>query len=387
MSKIVIIGTGLAGYTLAREFRRRNQDAELVLITRDDGNSYSKPMLSNALSKDKQADDLVMATLDKMATDLKAEIWSNTHVVNIDAQAKTLEIERGTNKETVHYDQLVLANGANTIKAPIEGDAANRVLSVNDLEDYRQFRNELVKGKRIVIIGAGFIGCEFANDLSHVDAEVSIVDLAPQALGLLVPEEAAAMLKEKLSELGVKWHFGNSVTHVENSEDQLSLLVTLKDGTTIETDIVLSAIGLRPSLALADIANLETERGIKVNRYLQTSDQNIYALGDCAQVEDLTLPFVMPLMASARALAATLAGEETAVRYPAMPVAVKTPCYPTVVCPSPRPIEGEWDIEINEQGVCGLFKDSAGNVLGFVLMGERVSEKTALAKQIPDWLP
>lgn len=387
MSKIVIIGTGLAGYTLAREFRRRNQDAELVLITRDDGSSYSKPMLSNALSKDKEADELVMATLDKMAIDLNAKILNNTHVVNIDAQEKTLEIEHGTNKETVHYDQLVLANGANTIKAPIEGNAANSVLSVNDLEDYRQFRNELIKGKRIVIIGAGFIGCEFANDLSHVDAEVSIVDLAPQALGLLVPEEAAAMLKEKLSELGVKWHFGNSVTHVENSEDQSSLLVTLKDGTTIETDIVLSAIGLRPNLTLADIASLETERGIKVNRYMQTSDKHIYALGDCAQVEDLTLPFVMPLMASARALAATLAGEETAVRYPAMPVAVKTPCYPTVVCPSPRRIEGEWDVEINEQGVCGLFKDSDDNILGFVLMGERVSEKTALAKQIPDWLP
>lgn len=385
MTKLVIIGTGIAGYTLAREFRRRDQETELLLITRDDGNSYSKPMLSNALSKNKQADELVMANPEKMATDLKAEIWNNTHVVKIDAQAHTLEIERGSNKETVHYDQLVLANGANTINAPIEGDAAERVLSVNDLEDYRQFRNELEKGKRIVIIGAGMIGCEFANDLSHVDAQISIVDLAPQALGFMMPEQAAALLQEKLTEQGVKWHLGNSVTHVEH--DQSSLSVTLKDGTKIKSDIVLSAIGLRPGLTLAEAAGLETERGIKVDRYMQTSDKDIYALGDCAQVDDLTLPFVMPLMTSARALAATLAGEETAVRYPAMPVALKTPCYPTVVCPVPRRIEGEWDVEINDQGVCGLFKDSAGNVLGFVLMGERITEKTALAKQIPDWLP
>lgn len=384
MTKLVIIGTGIAGYTLAREFRRRDQETELLLITRDDGNSYSKPMLSNALSKNKHADELIMANPEKMATDLKAEIWNNTQVINIDASAHTLEIERNSKKETVHYDQLVLANGANTINAPIKGDAAKRVLSVNDLEDYRQFRNELEKGKRIVIIGAGMIGCEFANDLSHVDAQITIVDLAPQALGFMMPEQAAVLLQEKLTEQGVKWHLGNSVTHVEY--EQSALLVTLKDGTKIISDIVLSAIGLRPSLTLAETAGLETERGIKVDRYMQTSDKDIYALGDCAQVEDLTLPFVMPLMTCARALAATLAGEETAVRYPAMPVALKTPCYPTVVCPVPRPIEGEWDVEINEQGVCGLFKDSSNNVLGFVLMGERITEKTALAKEIPDWL-
>ena len=384
MTKLVIIGTGIAGYTLAREFRRRDQKTELLLITRDDGNSYSKPMLSNALSKNKNADELVMANPEKMATDLKAEVWNNTQVINIDASAHTLEVERNSKKETVHYDQLVLANGANTINAPIEGDAANRVLSVNDLEDYRQFRNELKKGKRIIIIGAGMIGCEFANDLSHVEAQICIVDLAPQALGFMMPEQAAVLLQEKLTELGVKWHLGNSVTHVEH--EQSALLVTLKDGTKITSDIVLSAIGLRPGLTLAEAAGLETERGIKVDRYMQTSDKDIYALGDCAQVEDLTLPFVMPLMTCARALAATLAGEKTAVRYPAMPVTLKTPCYPTVVCPVPRPIEGEWDVEINEQGVCGLFKDSSDNVLGFVLMGERVTEKTALAKEIPDWL-
>ena len=386
MTKLVIIGTGLAGYTLAREFRRRDQETELLLITRDDGHSYSKPMLSNALGKNKQADELVMASLDKMATDLNAEIWNNTHVIKIDKQAHTLEIERNSKKETVHYDQLVIANGASTINAPIEGNAIKRVLSVNDLEDYRQFRNELEKGKRIVIIGAGLIGCEFANDLSHINAEISIVDLSSQALGLLVPEQAAEKLKEKLSELGTRWYFKNSVTHVDKAQDE-SLIVTLKDGSKIEADVVLSAIGLRPRLALAEAAGLEVDRGIKVDRHMQTSDKDIYALGDCAQIEDLTLPFVMPLMTSARAIAATLTGDKTAVRYPAMPVVVKTPCYPTVVCPAPRRVEGDWDVEINEQGVCALFKDNNDDVLGFVLMGERVAEKTTLVKQIPDWLP
>lgn len=384
MSKLVIIGTGMAGYTLAREFRKRDKETELVLITRDDGNSYSKPMLSNALAKNKNAKDLVIADPEKMTTDLNAKIFNNTHVIKVDSQAYTIDIESNGNSETINYDQLVLANGANTINAPIEGDAANRVLSVNDLEDYRKFRSELEKGKRIVIIGAGMIGCEFANDLSHADAEVSIVDLSPQALGLMMPMKAATLLQEKLSEQGVKWYFENSVTHVENN--QSALMVTLKDNSKIECDIVLSAIGLRPNIAIAETADLETERGIKVNRFMQTSDENIYALGDCAQVEDLTLPFVLPLMTCARALAATLSGEKTAVHYPAMPVALKTPCYPTVVCPPPRRVDGDWEVEINDEGLCGLFKDKEGKALGFVLTAGRVKEKVTLVKTIPDWL-
>ena len=103
-------------------------------------------------------------------------------------------------------------------------------------------------------------------------------------------------------------------------------------------------------------------------------------------MDDLTLPFVMPLMNSARALAATLAGEATKVKYPAMPVALKTPCYPTVVCPAPRREEGEWELDISETGIKALYKDEKGCLLGFTLTGDCVSEKAALAKKLPDWL-
>lgn len=380
MTKLVIIGTGIAGYTLAREFRRRDEETEILLITRDDGSSYSKPMLSNALSKEKSAADLVMADTDKMSENLNAEIWNNTHVLSINPDTQNIETDKGK----LSYDKLVLANGANTISAPIEGNAAAQVLSVNDLDDYRVFRTELEKGKRIVIIGAGMIGCEFANDLFNVDAQISIVDLASQALGLLLPQQAAILLQEKLSEQGVEWYFENSVTHVEEAD--VGLTVILKSGDKINADIVLSAIGLRPSLELANAAGLATERGVKVDRYLRTSNDNIFALGDCAQVDDLTLPFVMPLMTSARALAATLAGEATAVKYVAMPVALKTPCYPVVVCPLPRKVDGSWKVEVNEQGVRALYNDIDNNIAGFALTGECVKEKTALAKKVADWL-
>jgi rubredoxin-NAD+ reductase len=380
MNKIIIIGTGLAGYTLARELRKRDQQAELLLITHDDGSSYSKPMLSNALDKGKTADTLVMADAEKMATDLNADIWTRTTVTEIDADKRQIKCDRGT----VDYQHLVLAIGASPIKIPFAGDAADQILSVNSLEDYRVFRQALEKARRVLIIGAGLIGCEFANDLSTTAGTIDIVDLAPQPLGRLLPEQAAHELQSKLTAAGINWHLNNAVSAVHHADNALS--VELKDGSQIETDVVLSAIGLRANTGMAAAAGLDTERGIKVDRYLQTSQQDIHALGDCAQVDDLHLPFVMPLMNAARALAATLSGDKTSVSYPAMPVVVKTPLYPIVVCPPPRPVDGAWHEEVTDQGIRAWFKDDNGNSLGFALTGDLVKERMAMSKEIPDWL-
>jgi len=380
MVDIVIIGTGLAGYTLAREFRKHDKQSTLLLISRDDAAYYSKPMLSNALDKGKTADSLVISDAEKMAADLDASIWNHTYVSHIDTDKQQIQCDRGT----VDYQHLVIANGALPIKIPFEGDASDTILSVNNLDDYRVFRKALEQGKRIVIIGAGLIGCEFANDLMTMDATVNIVDLSPQALGRLLPPQAAITLQQKLSDLGVNWHLDDSVSSVNHKAGALEII--LKGGSRIEADIVLSAIGLRPDIQLAKDAGLDTERGIKVDRYLQTSDPHIYALGDCAQIEDLNLPFVMPLMNAARALAASLAGEKTAVNYPAMPVVVKTPAYPVVVCPPPRKTEGTWHEEVTETGIRARFKDNQETTLGFVLTGELVKERMLMSKEVPDWL-
>lgn len=380
MDTTVIIGTGLAGYTLARELRKRDPQLPIHLITSDDGHSYSKPMLSNALSKSKDADALIMARNEKMAADLEAEIWTDTHVSKIDTDIQHLHTTRGI----VEYKKLVLAHGASPIRIPFEGDGADQVLSVNSLQDYRVFRQALDTDKRVLIIGAGLIGCEFANDLCRISQRVDIVDLAPQALGRLLPPQAAQQLQARLQAAGIHWHLDNSVNTI--SKTGTALLVGLKKGEPVETDIVLSAIGLRANTQLAVDAGIEADRAIKVDRYLQTSQDNIFALGDCAQVDDLHLPFVMPLMNAARALAATLSGERTPVNYPAMPVVVKTPLYPIVVCPPPRRIEGSWHEEIEENGIRARFKDEQGNVCGFVLTDGLVKERIAMAKEVPDWL-
>jgi len=145
----------------------------------------------------------------------------------------------------------------------------------------------------------------------------------------------------------------------------------------------MAAVGLKSRTDLARGAGLKVNRGIVVNRNLQTSDADIYALGDCMEIEGLVMPYVMPIMHASRALGATLAGKPTAVSFPAMPVMVKTPACPTIVSPPAPGAAGEWKVEQTADGVKSLYVDASGKLLGFALNGTATAERAKLAPQLP----
>ncbi len=377
MPPIVIAGTGLAGYSVAREFRKLDQETPLFLITTDGGCYYSKPMLSSAFTNGKTPQDLMLAAAGKMAEDLNASIRTQTTISALIPGESSIRL----GSETLEYGKLVLAIGADPIRVPVAGDAQNAVLSVNDLEDYARFRQAIATAKRIAIMGAGLIGCEFANDLHAAGINVDLIDPADYALNRFLPPEAGHALQDALSGLGVAWHMQRVVERVDR--DAKGLNVTLSDKSEHRADAVLSAIGLRPRTELARQAGLVTNRGIVVDRYLQSSKPNIYALGDCAEVEGLVLPFVMPIMHAARALARTLAFQPSPVSYPAMPVVVKTSAYPVVVSPPLPGVSGRWESTGVNGGIKSCFYDEHNVLQGFALTGGAVAEKAALAKQAP----
>ena len=377
MDPIVIIGSGLAGYNVARELRKLDKATPLVILTADGGQFYSKPMLSNALASNKLPEAIPTHSAEQMAAQLDATIRAHTRVTAIDAGSHQIRI----GDEIIHYSKLVLAPGAEQIRLPLSGDAAAGVLSVNSLDDYARFRAAIEGRKSVAIIGAGLIGCEFANDLAATGYKVDVIDIADQPLARLLPPAGGAMLKANLAALGVTWHFGTGAQAVDNDNGRLR--VTLGNRETIATDVVLSAIGLKPKLELARAAGLKINRGIVVDRHLATSAKDVFAIGDCAEVAGLVLPFVMPIMHAARALAATLAGKPTAVSYPAMPVLVKTPACPTIVAPPANGASGEWQMEQTADSVKSLFVDASGKLLGFALNGAATAERAKLAQQLP----
>ncbi len=378
MQPIVIIGAGLAGYQLAREFRKLDDATPLTVVTADDGKYYSKPQLSTALTSGKTAETLPTATAEMMAQQLNMAIGTHAFVSAIDPVQKIIFL----NDEKVTYSKLVLACGAEVIKPQLQGDAVNEILSVNHIYHYAEFRDLIKNKKRIAIFGAGLIGCEFANDLSNAGYEVHVIAPAKAPLDLLIPEKVGRLLQTALEHNGVHFHLecvANRIDKMENGDYCLEL----SNGNELEVEFVLSAIGLKPHTAIAASANIAVNRGIIVNRFLETSIPDIYALGDCAEVEGHVLPYITPLLNCSRALAKTLAGNRTAVEYPAMPVIVKTPAHPIVVCPPPKNKSGTWQIESTDNNVRALFHDDEKKLYGFVLTNNAVKERGELAKQIP----
>lgn len=381
MAPLIIVGTGLAGYTFAREFRKLDAERPMLLLTADDGRNYSKPMLSTGFGKAKTADELAMNDAAAMAAQLKVEVKTCVRVESIDTAGKALTLDNG---EVLAYSSLVLAWGAEVFRPPMKGDAQEAVYSVNDLLDYGVFREALDGKKRVAIIGGGLIGCEFANDLSLGGFAPVVIEPMGRALPTLLPEASSAAVQAGLESLGVTFQFGAFASEVNRTAEGVQ--VVLSDGRRIDADVVLSAVGLRPRIAIAKAAGITVNRGIVTDRCLQTSAPDVYAIGDCAEVEGLVLLYVLPLMAEARALAKTLAGQPTPVDYPPMPVAIKTPACPVVVSPPPLGVDGQWTVEGEGANTTALFHDVQGTLRGFALTGEATAQKAALAKRLPAML-
>nr|WP_315464882.1 FAD-dependent oxidoreductase [uncultured Rhodoferax sp.] len=386
---VLVIGSGVAGWTTVREFRKLDTSTPVVLVTADSGDFYAKPTLSNAYAQKRGPAQLVTTPAAKMAETLQVTLMDHLRVASLDTSAKTVTVRQGDAEQTLGYRQLVLATGAHPIRVPLQGDAAEHVRSINTLDDFAGFHAALGldatvpgsgEGKTVLIMGAGLIGCEFANDLASAGVRVHVADPAARPLAALLPAEAGEQLQAALSGLGVQWHFGTSVAAVHAAADG-KLQVTLADGSMVRADLVLSAIGLRADTGLALAAGLACERGVLVNTRLETSAPDVYALGDCAQYESAgqrTLPYVMPVMTAARALAATLAGTTTEVVFPLMPVSIKTPALPLVVAAAHPAIQGAWEGEGGEGA--WRFVDADGQQRGFVLAGKSTARRMEMTK-------
>jgi rubredoxin-NAD+ reductase len=365
---IVIVGAGMAAYGVARELRKLDKETPLTIVSGDAGGSYAKPMLSNAIALGKQAAQLVSHSAEQMAAQLNATVLTNTRVSAIDSAARTLATSAGS----IAYSQLVLAVGAEPIRLPMGGDAATHVLSVNHIADYAELRARLAAvpyAGRVVIIGAGLIGCEFADDLLAGGHHVTLVDPNRLPLAALAAPSLSQGLTQAWSGRPLSLRLGTTVDSVSHADGAFK--VTLADGARITADLVLSAVGLRPSTALAQAAGLETRRGIVVDAFGQTSVPGIYALGDCAEYTtgagSRVLPYVAPLLTAARAIAATLAGTPTKIDLKHDAVIVKTPSYKLALLPPPPGTAGAWVDEHDGERTIARFVDEQGKLRGFGL--------------------
>ncbi len=369
---VVIIGSGYAGYGLAQALRKADPEVEIRVLTQESGHLYSKPALSIGLSQGKSAEALSGESPLAIEQRLNIRVYPHCKVLGIDSAKRRLRTSFGE----MEYGQLVLASGAQPIRLPIQGETA-AMLSVNNLQDYHGFRERLTGVQRVAILGDGLIGCEFANDLAHNGFSVDVIGLGRWPMERLLPAEAGQVLQNALGDLGVKWHLQNTVEAIEASGQGYAL--KLAGGQILEADLVLSAVGLRPDLSLAQSAGLAVGRGIQVNARLQTSAPGIYALGDCIEIDGQLLPYLAPINQGIQALSKTLLGQPTDVDYPLMPVTVKTPAVPLCLLAPAMAGEGQWRCTPTPDGMSAGFYDAEGRLNGFVLLGRQAqTQRSAL---------
>lgn len=360
LEPVVIIGTGHGGYQLAAALRAKSPELSITLFTADDGALYSKPALSNALALGKDGDSLISEPALAWEQRLGVRVYPHTRVERIDRENKQLH----TNIGIYAYGRLVLATGASPIVISVEGEQS-AMLSVNDLADYRRFRRQLDGKKHVTILGDGLIGCEFANDLAAQGVAVTVVGLGKWPMERLIPQPLGLALQQALTELGTDWALQDSIARIDRQGEGYRL--QLQSGRILNTDLVLSAVGLRPNTGLAQAAGLATGRGIAVDVCHQTSDPHIFALGDCAEVEAQWAPYIAPINQAMPALVNSLLGTLSPAALKPAPVLVKTPVLPLSVMPAGG--EGEWRVEGEGRELAAGFYTPAGALTGFALLG------------------
>lgn len=372
---IVIVGAGIAGWSVAEAIRAQDTQTPILLVTGCEGISYPKPAMSTALAQGKGADDIVEQDAASKAAALGIEVRTETRVIKIDRTKKRLTTAKGG----IQYGRLVLALGASQRKLQVSGDSAESILRVNDLKTYRALRRRLDDDvKHVSILGAGLIGCEFAEDLIGAGYSVSVIDPTDQPLASLLPTQTAQQLRSRLQDKGVDWRFHVTLDRLESSGTRMRAIFS--NGDAVETDLVLSAAGLVANKQLADKAGLAVNRGIVTDRLMQTADPDVFAIGDCAEIENQIYAYIEPIRRQAQTIASALRGEDKPFDVKPPLVRVKTPSFPVSICPSS-----------NDAGSVAVAREEASDridlvsgdrIVGFVLTGARADDGMALYREI-----
>nr|WP_238843464.1 FAD-dependent oxidoreductase [Thiomicrorhabdus xiamenensis] len=375
----MIIGSGYAGWQVAESIRRELPDAVITLITADDGVVYPKPSLSMALRQDRSADDLKEYSAQQKASELDMGVKTLTRVMSVNEKRKKVI----TTKGNFHYDKLIIATGAKALKPEVGGKVGHEMITLNDLPSYRKFRKSITEIDHVTIIGGGLIGTEMAEDLAEAGMSVTMMVREEQLMPGMLPETIASDLADKLTAKGVDIRFGQMVSEMNGTSGSYEL--KLDSGEQLNTGMVLSAIGIAPNVGLAKKLNLEINRGIKINDYCQTSNPDVYAIGDCAESEAGVQAFLEPIRRQATAIAAHLKGEKDLPFHAVSPLIKTKTSTLSIMLSLPLGAndqegwETETDIGENHKLV---YKDNEDHLLGFALSGDLVNQANTLYKQI-----
>jgi apoptosis-inducing factor 3 len=276
--KIVIVGGGAAGFAAAEKLRREQYQGSIVMLSDDDAQPVDRPNLSKDYLAGNAPEEWLSLRPNSFYSDNDIELRLNANVTGIDPRSHEVALADGSK---VTYDRLLLATGAEPVRLPIPGTDQPHVRTLRSLADCRAIIERSKTARRAVVLGASFIGLEVAAALRARGLEVHVVAPERRPMERVLGPQMGDFVRALHDEHGVIFHLEDTVVAIDGRR------ATLKSGGTLEADLVVVGVGVRPRLALAEQVGLKLDRGVVVNPYLETSIAGIYAAGDIARWPDL----------------------------------------------------------------------------------------------------
>ena len=303
--KIVVVGNGMVGHHFVDEMAK-HEGYEITVLSAEDRLAYDRVHLSEYFSG-KTAEDLAM-TSPAYYNDIGVKFFTNAKVTQIDKAAKEVTTETG---ETYAYDKLVMATGSYPFVPPIPGKERDHCLVYRTIQDLDDIQASAKAGKVGVVVGGGLLGLEAANALKELGLQTHVVEFAPQLMGVQLDTDGGALLRSMIEGIGVQVHTQKATSEIVDGEECVHRM-NFADGTHLETDVILFSAGIRPYDNLAREFDLSVgERGgIVVDNNCKTSDESIYAIGECALWNNFIFGLVAPGYTMAKVAADNIIGGE-----------------------------------------------------------------------------
>ena len=306
--KVVIVGNNVAGTFTAQNIRFLNEDVDLEIYTQEGYPYYTRVNLPELIPEKTQIDDLIVFKDDWYKKN-KIKLVLNSKIIKIKPDSKVIFIDGQTNP--VSYDKLILALGSVPNIPPIKnaremvGKGVFTLRTINDSLEIKEYINRS-NAQKAIVIGGGLLGLELANQIKNTNLDTTVVEFFPRLLPRQLDDECSSMLKEEIETKGIKVVL-NAVTE-EILVNGAVTGIRLKDGQKFDADIILIQAGIRATIDLAQDSGLETNRGIIVNEYLETSKKDIYAVGDCVEYKNQTWGIIPACMEQSKIVAASALG-------------------------------------------------------------------------------
>lgn len=307
MQKVLVIGAGMAACKFAMALAQKSNDYQITLISNEAVPSYNRIMLSPLLAKETTFDDIVLHS-DKQFQQQKINRVSNCQVEVIDSKNQCVISTTG---QRLPYDKLVIATGSKPFLLPLEHSQHPSVLGFRTLNDVKNIQALCQKpNSHCVVVGAGLLGLEAASALAKQGVHTTVVHRGDHILSQQLNPAAAQCLQQDLAKMGVQFQLQANVKKIVLGKDKQLAAVELDNNTQLKADCLVMAVGIVPEIALAKKAGLKTGKGICVNAQMQTSEANIFAIGECTEFEKNCFGLVAPVYQQALVLANFLAGEK-----------------------------------------------------------------------------